>query len=277
MHFWVLALVTLAGGLAISAVGQQSAAAPLALQIATSTVRPAGSTVPSVIVVLGVRQDMGEKASSASEVVDVRVEAFTSDGKSQGMTAYTTKVAFTRSVDAVIDYELLAKLTLPPGRYQIRATVRTVADGRSGRVFADADVPRRSSDAFEMSSIVFSTTPGLPSAPRSALAGVLPFVPTSLREFSRVLRVTAWAQLALSDDPLLHPTTFRARIVNMNDSEVFRDQRVITPAPLERNRLATYKVDIPLQNFLPGSYALSFFATSELRPPQQRDVRFTVQ
>ena len=272
----VLALAALGGSLATAA-RPQSGAAPLLLQIATSAVRPGGFGEPTVIVVLGVRQTIGEKATPAVESVDVRVEAFTTAGKSQGVTANTTKVAFTRGGDSVVAYELLAKLTLPPGSYQIRATVRTASDGRTGSVSADVDVPRRSRDAFDMSPIVFSTTPGLPSAPRSALSDVLPIVPTSLREFSRTVRATAWAQIALGDDPILHPITLRARIVNTNDEDVFQDQRVITPAPLERNRQATYKVDLPLQNLPDGSYVLVFSATSEKKSPQQRDVRFAVQ
>lgn len=272
----VLVLVALGGSVAMAA-SPQSVAAPLQLQIATSAIRPGGFGEPTVIVVLGVRQPIGEKATPAVEAVDVRVEAFATAGKSQGVTASTTKVAFTRGGDSVVAYELLAKMTLPPGSYQIRATVRTASDGRSGSVVADVDVPRRSRDAFDMSPIVFSTTPGLPSAPRSALADVLPIVPTSLREFSRARRATAWAQIALGDDPILHPITLRARIVNTNDEEVFQDQRVITPAPLERNRQATYKVELPLQNLPLGSYVLSFFATTERKTPQRRDVWFSVE
>jgi hypothetical protein len=49
-------------------------------------------------------------------------------------------------------------------------------------------------DDLALSGIVLSATPGIASAPRDALEGLLPVVPTSLRDFLPTDRVTAFVR-----------------------------------------------------------------------------------
>jgi len=85
-------------------------------------------------------------------------------------------------------YELLSRLTLKPGRYELRLAVDASVNQR-GSVYTFVDVPDFSEQPLSLSGIVLGATPGPLSAPKDAFAGLLPIVPTARRTFAAADRV----------------------------------------------------------------------------------------
>ena len=79
-------------------------------------------------------------------------------------------------------YEVLARLDLKPGRYEIRAASDVTGRSRSS-VYGFVEVPDFTAEALAVSGIVFEALPGSMAAPRDAFADLLPIVPTARRQF----------------------------------------------------------------------------------------------
>ena len=77
--------------------------------------------------------------------------------------------------------EVLPRLQVPPGRYEVRLGART-ADARSGSVYTFVDVPEFTREALSMSGLVLAVTPSVGAAPAGAYADLLPIVPTARRD-----------------------------------------------------------------------------------------------
>ena len=83
-------------------------------------------------------------------------------------------------------YLVCATLALPPGRYQVRVGVRSAAAGKSGSVYHDLVVPDFGGSRPMLSGVALGLTraSGPPVVARArVLEGLVPFVPTPVREF----------------------------------------------------------------------------------------------
>lgn len=249
--------------------------ADLPMQIAASSYWVPGRLTPTTAVVLGLRHSLASETPGGTRVLNVRVEAFTTDGDSKGREVLTTRVRAQRS--GPIGYEVLAKLSLPAGRYQIRAAAEDVAGKLSGSVYTDVTVREPPRRGVTMGSIMFSTNPALPSSPVSTFANELPFVPTGLREFLPSMRVRAFLQLGFADNNSLGPVDLFARVTNESDQVVHEEKTRITPPPFEKERRAWQETPVPVSKLPAGHYLLTFLIESGPTGPQRRDVRFVMR
>src|SRR5579871_5888491 len=73
--------------------------------------------------------------SSRADVLDVIAAAFTPEGKSVAASRRTIRATAPPAVDGVLRYEVTTDVSVPPGRYEIRASVHSSAASRNGSVY----------------------------------------------------------------------------------------------------------------------------------------------
>ena len=92
-------------------------------------------------------------------------------------------------------YEVLARIDLPPGRYQLRLAAHNTTAGKDGSVFVDVTVPDYGNLPFSASPLVLTSEPAPVSAPKGLFVPLLPITPTAERTFSRGDSVTSFMRL----------------------------------------------------------------------------------
>jgi VWFA-related protein len=175
---------------------------------------------------------------------------------------------------AALDYEVVSRLMLKPGRHEIRVSAENVTRGTSGSVYTYVEVPDFSKAALSLSGIVLGRS-ARPAAASGPLGALLPLVPIARREFSPSDHVTAFAR-AYQGAKTGAGGTLTTRIVDEHNRAVF-EQRV--PAfdgrgPGQASQ--DHQVELPLAQLTPGEYLLTI-AVGGQKPAATRDVRFTVR
>jgi hypothetical protein len=117
-----------------------------------------GRREAAVAIAVGVSQPIRE--GSRPERVDLELSAFNTDGRAFGSRRVRADVRPRAGASGVGEYDLLARLDLRPGRYQLRIAAHVPALGTSGSVYYDVDVPDFRGEALSLSGLVLSTTPG---------------------------------------------------------------------------------------------------------------------
>jgi hypothetical protein len=251
----------------------------LPLQVVATPFRialPRGAAQTTLIVVLGVRQQIGERQMRTVERVDLQIEAFTPEGRSVASEQVRTEVTLRPGDAGPIGYEVLSRLTLRPGRYQLRLAARTERDGRTGSVYYDVDVPDYGRDDLAMSGIVLSAAPGIASAPREVIKGLLPVVPTSQREFLPTDRVTAFVQMYSMRLGLAQLVVLTTRITDSAGRTVQERTTRLDARDFSAGRSADVQLEIPVATLPRDSYLLTVEASMET-VTRQRHLRFRVR
>ena len=152
---------------------------------------------------------------------------------------------------------VISQVSLPPGRYQLRVAVAESGAGRTGSVFQDVDVPDFRSTGFRVSGVAL-TSAGASDTPTvralDPLSDVLVSPPTTSREFDRNDVIALLAEFY--DNGVVTPhrveLSMTARGEDGRVAFEHRDERA-SGGTDTRHR---YAVQIPLQTFAPGVYAI---------------------
>jgi len=191
--------------------------AGMPLRVAAAPFAVPGQRNSTVAIVLGITQPVpATTASRITETTEILTSAFTPEGESRGAQRQTAKMTI-RPGAGDVSYEALAKIDLPPGRYQLRLATHNETLRRDGSVFVEVVVPNYSNVPFSASPIVLSATPGLESAPRELLAPVLPVIPTAERTFARTVKVTSFLRLYQSGQKNIEGVRLAIRIRDASD------------------------------------------------------------
>jgi VWFA-related protein len=228
-----------------------------------------------VAVTVGVRPDRPAPGGAARSPVDRTVNVITLVLNAFGQPAGALKqsVVVSKSGPADPRYELVQRLPLSPGRYELRIAVDDTSSNQAGSVYTYVDVPTFR-EGLWLSNVVLST-PAPRSVGGSDLSDVLPVLPTVRREFARDERVSAFARVYGSQSPEVPPTV-TARIIDERDQVRLEQRLPLTTGAAGRGRSFDYRLDLPLTNLQEGSYLLSIEAAAG-RTAATRRVRFAVQ
>ena len=261
------ASVALAGILPKSALPLQVTAVPFAIP---------GRKESAVAVTVGIRQPIRQNAERAVERVDLLVSAFGVEGKAFGSKRLTANVAIRAGASGLAEYEVLSRIDLKPGRYQLRIGASVGTLSTHGSVYYDVDVPDFSSPAVSISGIVLSAPGGGEVAPRDALASVMPVIPTSRRTFSAGQQVSAFVRVYQGGNGPLVAVPIRVFLVDSNGAVVMdRRQEVAVTQFVTKTRAANVLVPIPIDRLAAGEYLLKVESESNSKPIQ-RNTRFQV-
>jgi hypothetical protein len=244
----------------------QFVAAPFAVQ---------GKQTAAVTMVLGLKSAW--QPQRFSDDVELLVKAFTPEGKELNSITQVIPVTVspTQRESEFTTYEVLAQMDLKPGRYELRVSALSSASKLRGSVYADVDVPDFSKTPLSLSGVALSAVPGLAVAPPQRLSTVIPVLPTTVREFSRVQRVSAFLRLYEGGKGPIVPVNLSTKVVDRQNSTVFAQTDTLGSERFAMGRSADERFALPLSQLSPGEFLLSFEASLG-KTIVRRDVRFRV-
>jgi VWFA-related protein len=244
------------------------------LRVSASPFAIPGKPGATVALALGVEHPAAEVRANAP-MLSVVVNAYDLDGNEKASKRTTVDLARAPGATGQMRYEVLARLDLRPGRYEVRIGTETSAQER-GSVFAYVDVPDFKQGGLWLSGVFFERTPVLPATPADALAGVVPILPTTVREFASTDRVSTFLRIYQGGGRKLAAAQVAARIVNERDETVFEESAVFGVDRFAGPRSADYRLTLPLDRLPAGEYFLSLDATLD-KQHERRDVRFVIR
>jgi VWFA-related protein len=290
-----------------------SAGMPLKASVAAFAVP--GQRLSTVTVVLGVRQPVPAAAASGrvTETTELLTSAFTPEGDARGSQRHTAKVVLRAGANGEAEYEVLARIDLAAGRYQLRLATHNSTAGKDGSVFVDVTVPDYSNVPFSATPVVLGASPGRVSAPKDLFTPLLPLVPTAEREFATTAKVTGFMRLYQSGQKPVEKVQLAIRVRDAQDQLKVDETKTIgvdqfatagqqvlassssePPLPIRRPpggtpaqapkdsfanlslRTADVTYQIPMSKLSPGPHLLTFEATLGTTVIR-RDVRFEVK
>jgi VWFA-related protein len=231
-----------------------------------------GRTRGAAAIVLNVRQEEGGFARD----VEVLTAAFDRWGRPVVSQQQTLSIRPPQSVSGDFEYEVLSRLALGPGRYEIRVALDDPDLRRSGSVYTYVDVPNFIKEPLSLSGIAVETTPRALAAPGMAFADLLPIAPVSRRRFASTDSVTAFLRAYQGQNRVLGGVTISARILDEANRIVFQETRLLRAGEFDADRTADYMLQIPLDRLGRGEHALTIEAMAGLTTVR-RDLRFTIR
>ena len=179
---------------------------------------------------------------------------------------------------------LAPRLTLPPGRYQLRVAAKETG-GLTGSVFYDLTVPDFTKEKFNMSGVVLTaaTAQVTPTAEEDKiLKATLPGPPTTRREFYPIDVLALYAEVydkLQTDVP--HTVDVTTRLVSETGKEVSRtaDARKSNEFQAAKGGgFFGYSAQVPLADVAPGRYMLQVEAKARIKdaPTVRREMLITI-
>ena len=274
-----------------------------------------GQRLSTVTVVLGVKQPIPAAAANGriTETTDLLTSAFTPEGDPRGAQRHTAKVVLRAGANGEAAYEVLARIDLPAGRYQLRLAAHNSTAGKDGSVFVDVTVPDYSNiPVLGVAGRAERVARSRLGARRICSGRCCPLVPTAEREFATTDKVTAFMRLYQSGQKPIERVQLAIRIRDASDHVKVSDAQAIAidqfptaaqqvadaaPPPGSRPpnslltgtsgspatssrisalRTADVKFPSPMSNLAPGPHLLTIEATLGTTTIR-RDVRFEVK
>jgi VWFA-related protein len=247
---------------------------PLRVTAAPFAMPDKTETALAIVVGVEVEEQTAGDDAGPSGPVKVLAAAFERHGRSVQSQEQTISVTRSHGAGAA-HYEVLSRLALKPGRYEVRIAL-DAGPGRRASVYTDVEVPDFAKQPLSLSGIVLSASPAVGSAPADAFANLIPVIPTVRREFARSARATAFMRVYQGTRDAVQPASITARIVDTSGRFVLNDLVSFTADRFKVNRSADYQIALPIDRLEPGEYLLMIEAV-EGRHRAGRVLRFRVR
>jgi len=245
------------------------------LGVAVAPFAMPGSTECAVAVVLSVRQPADVDGRNPNGPVKVVVAAFDRNGRAVQSETQTVGITWRPDATGATPYEILSRLPLKPGRYEVRAAL-DAASNQHGSVFTFVDVPDFSQQPLSLSGIVLAASPAMLVAPKDAFASLLPVVPTAKRLFARTESVTTFVRVYQGARRAAQPATVTMTVTDRKDRVVVTNTATLAADAFVQARGADYLRGLPLDRLEAGEHLLTIEATQG-SVTARRGVRFSVQ
>lgn len=259
MRRFVTALITTALAVALAGILPKS---DLPLQVSAAPFAVPGKKESAVAVAVGVRQPIRRNAERTVERVDLLVSAFGVEGKAFGSKRLMANVTLCAGASGLAEYEVLSRIDLKPGRYQLRIGASVGSLSTQGSVYYDVDVPDFSSAPVAMSALIVSASGGGEVAPKDALTSVIPVIPTTRRSFTAGQQVSAFTRLYQGGKGPLVAVPLRVQLIDATDKLVMDHQRNISAAQFTQDRAANILVPVQVDRLAAGEYLLRITAAA---------------
>jgi VWFA-related protein len=256
-----------------AAIGDVLPRGEVPLTITAAPFAVAGGRDPVVAVTLGVRQAAPRDAEKRP--VNVLIAAFDRNGKSVQSQTQSAGVTWRPDASGTMRYEILSRLPLKPGRYEIRAAV-DVGPNQRGSVYTYVEVPDFARQPLSLSGIVLSASPEVLTAPRDAFASFLPLVPSTMRQFGSNDRATAFLRVYRQAGAPPEPVNLTARVNDSADRVVATGESTLPAGQVADQLGGEYRFDLPLRDLAAGEYLLTIEAARG-QDVARRGVRFSVK
>jgi VWFA-related protein len=241
------------------------------------TVAPfGGDRQGALAIVLGATHPINaaDRRTRRSEEVEVVASLFNPEtGKFLNSRRSRLNVTWNPADASAGYYEILSRLPVSPGRYEVRVGLKT-ADNRTASVYTFAEVPNFTGDALALSGLALAVSPAARVAPPNAFVDLMPIVPTARRVFRRADRVNAF--LRVYQKKWTAPAAVTMRITSAT-STVVVNRLTSLDGPAGRGSIGVdYRAEVPVSGLEPGEYLLSVDVAAGDRTAQ-RALRFTME
>jgi VWFA-related protein len=171
--------------------------------------------------------------------------------------------------------EVTLPLSLLPGRYLVRVGVAEVGADSTGSVYTTITVPNFAKEPLSLSGVAVGWAEGRPIGGRESLVSILPFAPTTVREFATTDHVGALLRV---HQPPGRPSAVQmeTQVLNADEAVVVSETRAIAASAFTPDTGVEHRYELPLKTLAPGEYLLRFSATAAGRTVT-RDVRFVIR
>ena len=173
-------------------------------------------------------------------------------------------------------HDLLQRLTLEPGQYQIRYHVQSTLLDARGTVFVDVDVPDLSRATLALSGLMVAASGASGTSHTGDLAALAPVVPTSNRDFSASQVLTGFLRVYQAGSERV-PVAITAELFDASDVRHYENAQTIEATGFEPDGGAPLRFDVPLSRLKPGPHLLSVTARLPGGRTARRDVVFRVR
>jgi VWFA-related protein len=240
----------------------------LPLTVTAAPFASTGRKDAAVAVTIAVRRPVSDTVSE--ETIEVRAAAFDEHYTQRASQRQAVHLTLRPSAIGERRAEVPSRLSVPPGRYEIR--VAAEAPTGAGSVFLQVEVPDFRKSRLSLSGLVL----GQPrTGGPDTLADLVPVRPTTLRVFTRSTPMTAFLRVYQGGKDAPVPVRVRARILDVAGRIVFEDSRALDATLFTPNRAADYNLTLPLAGLGPGQHLL-VLDVEGAKATERRDVRFTV-
>ena len=172
--------------------------------------------------------------------------------------------------------QIVDRLDLPSGRYQLRAGVTSVRRQTSGSVYADLDVPDFSRDSLSLSGVALDDPRTIRVVSAEAEGRLPPVVPMTTRAFDRTAKVASVVEMYQSVSANAQPVVMAVTIRDDREQAVFTASKTIDAARFSASRGVPFRFELPLATLPTGEYLLTFDAKAG-SATARRQVRFAVR
>jgi VWFA-related protein len=246
----------------------QQSGLTLAVQAAPFKSKPKESTVALAIEVDGSRLHFEPRNNGTVFHDDVEVSFFALDDKGKPHQGNFYNLNLTLRPDTyervrTVGLRLNPRVTLPPGRYQVRVGVRETGAGELGSVFYDLDVPDFTTGSLTMSGVLLTATSArlllTPDPDTSIATNLLPAPATSRREFAQNDTLGLYAEVYDNLPPQQrHEIDITTTLLGENGREVFSSRQAVGGDVQTKSKSNTmgYTASVPLKDIQPGRYLL---------------------
>jgi VWFA-related protein len=165
-------------------------------------------------------------------------------------------------------FRVMRRLTVPPGRYQIRVAAREMHQGAVGTVRQTLDVPDFSKSALQVSGIAITSVAAgrMPTAnPDETLKGVLPAAPTAIRDFARADTLAIFAEVYDNQTSAPHRIAITSSLIADDGTVVMTASDERSSEDLQGKKGGYgYTREMPLSGVAAGRYVLRIEARTLL-------------
>lgn len=222
-------------------------------------------------VLLGIELRGRDLKMVPEESVEVAYAALDNDSKIRASQTMTFKLNLQPEVLArgeQTGLRLFRRLTLPPGRYQLRVGARETEGGRSGSVVTDLEVPDFTKAPLAMSGLLLTSPTGarMPTVARDErIIGVLPAPPVGLRTFPQSDEVALLVEL-YDSNAAPHSVEISTIVASPDGSVALESREKPFSEEFGAERTYRHQARVPMSELNPGSYVLTVQARSSLDP-----------
>jgi hypothetical protein len=209
--------------------------------------------------------------------LEVVTAAFDHAGQLKGAARQRLDLSWPAPAASLGRIDVLCRLALPPGDYEIRVGVSDDQSIRTASVFTYVTMPAFDATPLSLSSLVVGASSGTFTAPKDFLAALLPVVPTGRRDFAKSDRLLAFLRIyqgTIRNDPLL-PVDVKSSVIDQQGRVVASESARLNARQFAKGRAADHYVSLPLAGVSPGEYLLRVETQMGARMAG-RALRFTV-
>jgi hypothetical protein len=249
----------------------------LAIKVQASVAAPAQQNKAGVAAVTSAI-DLPVLDAPLAEHLDFALVLSDDEGKPQFTDRQTVTLSPRRASGETFTFQVLSRAQLKPGHYDVRISAHSQERSLTGSVFGDLVIPDFAKVPVAIAGIFVQVEPDVQSVPRTAFADLLPFVPSTRRQFSRSDSVLAYVRTYLGPRaPLVAPDA-TISIINQQDATVLDKSLVASTERLSTERLAEYRITLPVAELTSGEFLLKFsIVPAGAKQPEIRDMRFSVK